>query len=111
MNIHRRTALKLMVGAGGLLAAPRVLRAQTTAPFKLGLLTVKTGPLAEGGIQMEQGVRTWLKLHDNKMAGRKVEFFSTDTGGDPAGCKPFRRPRRTSTARTPSGTGMDRSGD
>ncbi|MGH6664674.1 MAG: twin-arginine translocation signal domain-containing protein, partial [Pseudolabrys sp.] len=33
------------------------------APFKLGLLTVKTGGLAEGGIQMEQGVLTWLKEH------------------------------------------------
>jgi branched-chain amino acid transport system substrate-binding protein len=57
------------------------------APFKLGLLTVKTGGLAEGGIQMEQGVLTWLKEHDNKMAGRKVEFFSADTGGKPAGTK------------------------
>ena len=57
------------------------------APFKLGLLTVKTGPLAQGGIQMEQGVLTWLKEHDNKMAGRKVEFFSADTGGKPAGTK------------------------
>jgi len=57
------------------------------APFKLGLLTVKTGGLAEGGIQMEQGVRTWLKVHDNKMAGRPVEFFSADTGGKPAGTK------------------------
>ena len=26
------------------------------APVKLGLLTVKTGPLAQGGNQMEQGV-------------------------------------------------------
>ena len=57
------------------------------APFKLGLLTVKTGPLAQGGIQMEQGVLTWLKVHDNKMAGRPVEFFSADTGGKPAGTK------------------------
>ena len=57
------------------------------APFKLGLLTVKTGGLAQGGIQMEQGVLTWLKEHDNKMAGRKVEFFSADTGGKPAGTK------------------------
>jgi len=57
------------------------------APFKLGLLTVKTGPLAQGGIQMEQGVLTWLKEHDNEMAGRKVEFFSADTGGKPAGTK------------------------
>jgi branched-chain amino acid transport system substrate-binding protein len=58
-----------------------------SAPFKLGLLTVKTGGLAQGGIQMEQGVLTWLKEHDNKMAGRKVEFFSADTGGKPAGTK------------------------
>ncbi len=57
------------------------------APFKLGLLTVKTGPLAQGGIQMEQGVLTWLKEHNNMMAGRKVEFFSADTGGKPAGTK------------------------
>ncbi len=42
------------------------------APFKLGLLTVKTGPLAQGGIQMEQGVMTWLKEHNNKIAGRRT---------------------------------------
>jgi branched-chain amino acid transport system substrate-binding protein len=57
------------------------------APFKLGLLTVKTGPLAQGGIQMEQGVMTWLKEHNNKIAGRDIEFFSADTGGNPAGTK------------------------
>src|ERR1043165_4035827 len=57
------------------------------APFKLGLLTVKTGPLAQGGIQMEQGVQTFLKETNNTMAGRKVEFFSADTGGNPAGTK------------------------
>ena len=57
------------------------------APFKLGLLTVKTGPLAQGGIQMEQGVITYLKEKNYTMAGRKVEFFSADTGGNPAGTK------------------------
>jgi branched-chain amino acid transport system substrate-binding protein len=64
--------------------APAVAQA---TPFKLGLLTVKTGPLAQGGIQMEQGVVTWLKEHDNKIAGRAIEFFSADTGGNPAGTK------------------------
>ena len=64
--------------------APAIAQA---APFKLGLLTVKTGPLAQGGIQMEQGVVTWLKEHNNMIAGRKVEFFSADTGGNPAGTK------------------------
>ena len=57
------------------------------APFKLGLLTVKTGPLAQGGIQMEQGILTFLKEKNYTFAGRKVEFFSADTGGNPAGTK------------------------
>jgi branched-chain amino acid transport system substrate-binding protein len=75
--------------AGTALAAfkfPAPAVAQAT-PFKLGLLTVKTGPLAQGGIQMEQGVVTWLKEHNNKIAGRDIEFFSADTGGSPAGTK------------------------
>ena len=55
--------------------------------FKLGLLTVKTGPLAQGGIQMEQGVLTFLKEKNYTMAGRKVDFVSADTGGNPAGAK------------------------
>jgi branched-chain amino acid transport system substrate-binding protein len=86
MIIHRRTALKLMLAAGSMVAAPSVLRAQA-APFKVGLLTVLTGPLAQGGIQMHQGVVTWLKEHDYTMADRKVELITTDTGGNPAGAK------------------------
>jgi branched-chain amino acid transport system substrate-binding protein len=58
-----------------------------SAPVKIGLLTVKTGPLAEGGIQMEQGIVTFLKEKNYKLAGRKVDFISADTGGSPAGAK------------------------
>ena len=57
------------------------------APVKIGLLTVKTGPLAQGGNQMEQGVLTYLKETDYTIGGRKVEFVSADTGGAPAGAK------------------------
>jgi branched-chain amino acid transport system substrate-binding protein len=57
------------------------------APFKIGLLTVKTGPLAQGGIQMEQGISVLLKQKNNMLAGRKIEFISADTGGNPAGAK------------------------
>ena len=88
MSIKRRSVLKGMLATGASIAtlkAPAV-HAQA-APFKLGLLTVKTGPLAQGGIQMEQGVLTFLKETNNMMAGRKVEFFSADTGGSPAGTK------------------------
>src|SRR3954462_1800575 len=88
MSIKRRSVLKGMLATGASIAtlkAPAV-HAQA-APFKLGLLTVKTGPLAQGGIQMEQGVLTYLKETNNMMAGRKVDFFSADTGGSPAGTK------------------------
>jgi branched-chain amino acid transport system substrate-binding protein len=64
--------------------APAIAQA---APIKLGLLTVKTGPLAQGGIQMEQGALTYLKEKNSTMAGRKVELVSADTGGNPAGAK------------------------
>src|SRR6478672_12034491 len=86
MKIRRRTALKLMLAASSAVAAPAVLRAQN-ATFKLGLLTVKTGPLAQGGIQMEQGTTTYLKEKNFTFAGRKVELFSADTGGNPAGAR------------------------
>src|SRR6478609_7873332 len=87
-KISRRT---MMAGtAAGVAAAafkfPTPAIAQA-APFKLGLLTVKTGPLAQGGIQMEQGIAVYLKEKNNTFAGRKVEFISADTGGNPAGAK------------------------
>ena len=64
--------------------APAIAQA---APFKIGLLTVKTGPLAQGGIQMEQGIAALLKEKGNTLAGRKVELLVADTGGNPAGAK------------------------
>jgi branched-chain amino acid transport system substrate-binding protein len=57
------------------------------APFKIGLLTVKTGPLAQCGIQMEQGIATLLKQKNNTLGGRRIELISADTGGTPAGAK------------------------
>jgi branched-chain amino acid transport system substrate-binding protein len=57
------------------------------APFKIGLLTVKTGPLAQGGIQMEQGIAAFLKEKGGMLSGQKVELLVADTGGNPAGAK------------------------
>lgn len=87
-KISRRTMLA-GTAAGAAAAAfkfPTPAIAQN-APFKLGLLTVKTGPLAQGGIQMEQGIVTYLKEKNYTFAGRKVDFISADSGGNPAGAK------------------------
>jgi len=56
-------------------------------PIRIGLLTVKSGPLAQGGIQMEQGTALFLKHRGNRLAGRAVDLIVADTGGNPAGTK------------------------
>ena len=88
-KFSRRTLVRGAAAAGATVALSRLPKpaiAQARS-IKVGLLTVKTGPLAQGGIQMEQGVLTFLKDNDVMMGGRKVEFISADTGGNPAGAK------------------------
>jgi branched-chain amino acid transport system substrate-binding protein len=58
--------------------------AEAGGPIKLGFLTVKSGALAAGGKQMEDGLRLFLKERNNMVAGRKVELVVADTAGQPA---------------------------
>ncbi|MFZ2652337.1 MAG: ABC transporter substrate-binding protein [Burkholderiaceae bacterium] len=53
-------------------------------PIRLGFLTIKSGALAAGGKQMEDGLRLFLEERNNMIAGRKVELFVGDTAGQPA---------------------------
>jgi branched-chain amino acid transport system substrate-binding protein len=86
MTTTRRTILKTALASSAAVAMPSILRAQES-PFRIGLLTVKTGPLAQGGIQMEQGLATFLKEKNYTLAGRKIEVVTADTGGNPATAK------------------------
>ena len=85
MSLDRRSVLKGLGAGVGLAAmgAPAVVRAQTK-PFRIGFMTVKTGPLASGGIQLEQGLTLYLKERNNMLAGVPVEVYTVDTGGAPA---------------------------
>src|SRR5215467_8303654 len=85
-KLDRRTFITASIAGAATLRCPSSAIAQS-APIKIGLLTVKTGPLAQGGIQMEQGVATFLKQKNSMLGGRKIEFISADTGGNPAGAK------------------------
>jgi branched-chain amino acid transport system substrate-binding protein len=85
MRIDRRSFL---VGTAAVAATTFPLAAfAQSKPVKIGLLTVKTGPLAAGGIQMEQGTIRFLKDRNYTLAGRKVDLVVGDTGGNPAGTK------------------------
>jgi branched-chain amino acid transport system substrate-binding protein len=56
-------------------------------PIRVGFLSVRTGALAAGGKQMEQGIELFLKQRNHTLGGRKVELVIADTGGNPAGAK------------------------
>ena len=65
------------------LGIPRLARAQSE-PIRIGLMTVKTGPLASGGIDMERALTLFLRERNNTLAGRKGELFVADSAGVPA---------------------------
>ncbi len=88
MTVNRRTAIKGALAAG---VASQVLKVPTApaqaGPIRMGFLTVKTGPLASGGLQMEQGLLTFLKDRKNMLGNRPVELTTADTTGNPAVCR------------------------
>src|SRR6516164_2496770 len=86
LRVGRRKRLGSSAAAALVANLPMPALAQAE-PIKIGLLTVKTGPLAQGGIQMEQGTRLFLKDSGDKLAGRATELIVADTGGNPAGAK------------------------
>jgi len=71
---------------GGALAAAGtpLTQAQQAKPFKVGLLTIKTGPLASPGKQFEDGLAGLLDLRKRTIAGRKIELVVADTAAQPA---------------------------
>ncbi len=66
--------------------APWTVHAQSD-PIRIGFLTVRSGALAAGGKQMEEGIQLFLKERNYTIAGRKVELIIADTGGNPAGAR------------------------
>jgi len=81
MSFNRRRFVQATGAAALATALP--LKAQA-GPIRLGLMTVKTGPLASGGIDMERALQQYLKERNNTLAGRKVDLIVADSGGVPA---------------------------
>ena len=82
MKLPRR----LLVSFAALFCAAIALddvRAQSEN-LRVGFLTVRTGPLAAGGRQMEEGINLLLKERNYAFAGRKVDIIFADTAGQPA---------------------------
>src|SRR5262245_26759333 len=71
-----------LLGLGLLTCLPGRTGAQE--PVRLGVLTIRSGPIASCGRQMEDGLTFGLKERGGAIAGRKVEVFFGDSAGQPA---------------------------
>src|SRR5260221_75310 len=71
----RFTRRRFIQATGAAAAAATVPSFAQTGPIRLGLMTVKTGPLASGGIDMERALTQYLKERNSTLAGRKVELL------------------------------------
>ncbi|HEV2955619.1 MAG TPA: ABC transporter substrate-binding protein [Xanthobacteraceae bacterium] len=84
-KLNRRNFLAGLAAAGlPTLPSPAVAQQK---PIKIGLMTVKTGGLATGGIHLEEGITCFLKDKSFTLAGRRIELIVADTAGVPATAK------------------------
>src|SRR3954471_13836578 len=83
MSINRRKFVQAAAAGTSALGFPAIVRGQGE-PIRIGLLTIKTGALASGGIDMERGLTIFLDEHKSMLGGRKVELSVADSGGVPA---------------------------
>ena len=80
---NRRDFLQGAAAAGLAGALPSLARAQGAQTVRVGLMTVKTGPFASGGIDMERALTMFLEERNYMLGGAKVQLTVADTGGVP----------------------------
>ena len=65
----------------GALALALVQTAAAQAPIKIGVIAEMTGPQAEYGLQITNGMKLYLHEHGDVVSGRKIELVVRDVGG------------------------------
>ena len=73
-----RIVIIVVTAAGMAFVAPPVLAQQAV---KIGVIAEFSGPFADYGTQIVNGMKTYLKLHGETFGGRKVEIITRDTTG------------------------------
>lgn len=86
MRLINRRSLAVIAATLALTAALPAT-GQSKAPLKIGLMTIKTGPVAGPGKDLQDGFEYFLKERGGELAGHKIELIAVDTGGNPANAK------------------------
>src|SRR2546426_9979895 len=59
--------------------APSAALAQQ--PIRIGMINVTSGQFADAGVQLDNGVRTYLQKYGDTVGGKKIEIIRRDAGG------------------------------
>ena len=70
--------IRIVAGALALTLAAAV---QAQEPLRIGVVAPFSGVAADYGKQMEAGIKTYLKMHGDSVAGRKIQILIRDTTG------------------------------
>src|SRR5690349_17279776 len=71
----------LLTGAALFAAALLPSAGQAQGTVKIGLILPFSGQFGDTGTQMENGIKLYLKQHNDMLGGMKVEIVRKDTGG------------------------------
>lgn len=74
-------SLRVTAVFGALALAGFSMQAQAQDTVKIGLIAPFTGAFALYGKQMEVGMRAYIKVHGDTVAGKKIEIIKRDTTG------------------------------
>jgi len=55
--------------------------AQAQQTVKIGMVLTTSGQFADAGNQLLNGAKTYMKMHGDTVAGKKIEIITKDTGG------------------------------
>jgi branched-chain amino acid transport system substrate-binding protein len=78
-SMLRRRAVIGALALGALAAAGPAARAEDT--IKIGLLLEYSGPFAQNALEIDNGLRLYIKQHGDTVAGKKIEIIKRDTTG------------------------------
>ena len=78
----RHHSLRWAVILLGLLVVAPAPQSQEREPVRIGIIYTNTGPLAQLGIDMRDGVLLYWSQVGNKVAGRRVEIVAEATGSN-----------------------------
>ena len=73
-------ALAFVAGAGvAALAVSGAAMAQDTV--KIGVINAYSGQFTDPAAQLDAGIKLYMQLHGDTVAGKKIEIVRRDTGG------------------------------